>query len=93
MKTVTTAFSGGWSSVKLYFMIGLPTETLDDVAGIAALGQKVVDAFYANPNKKKGKGVSVTLSASGFVPKAFTHPSNGSHKILLKCFMKNSGIW
>lgn len=72
MKTVTTAFSGGWSSVKLYFMIGLPTETLDDVAGIAALGQKVVDAFYANPNKKKGKGVSVTLSASGFVPKAFT---------------------
>lgn len=72
MKTVTTAFSGGWSSVKLYFMIGLPTETLDDVAGIADLGQKVVDAFYANPNKKKGKGVSVTLSASGFVPKAFT---------------------
>ena len=45
MRTVTTAFSGGWSSVKLYFMIGLPTETLDDVAGIAALGQKVVDAF------------------------------------------------
>ncbi len=72
MRTVTTAFSGGWSSVKLYFMIGLPTETLDDVAGIAALGQKVVDAFYANPDKKKGRGVSVTLSASGFVPKAFT---------------------
>ena len=36
-------------------MIGLPTETLDDVAGIAALGQKVVDAFYANPNKRRGR--------------------------------------
>lgn len=72
MRTVSTAFSGGWSSVKLYFMIGLPTETMEDVAGIAALGQKVVDAFYANPDKKKGRGVSVTLSASGFVPKAFT---------------------
>ena len=40
MKTVKTAFRGGWSSVKLYFMIGLPTETLEDVEGIAELGQR-----------------------------------------------------
>ena len=72
MKTVETAFRGGWNSVKLYFMIGLPTETMEDIEGIAELGQKVVDAFYTNPNKPKGKGVSVTVSASGFVPKPFT---------------------
>ena len=58
--------------MKLYFMLGLPTETMDDVAGIAELGQKVVDLYYTNPARRKGKGVSVTLSASGFVPKAFT---------------------
>ena len=72
MQTVNTAFDGGWTTVKLYFMIGLPTETIDDVAGIAQLGQKVVDAYYRNPNKQKGKSVKVTVSASSFVPKPFT---------------------
>jgi radical SAM family uncharacterized protein len=72
LKTVNTAFGGGWTSVKLYFMIGLPTETFDDVAGIAELGQKVVDAYYDNPNKPKGRAVSVTLSTAAFVPKPFT---------------------
>ena len=72
MNTVRTAFAGGWTSIKLYFMIGLPTETMEDVAGIAELGQKVVDEYYANPNKPKGRSVSVTVSASSFVPKPFT---------------------
>ncbi len=72
LKTVHTAFSGGWNKVKLYFMIGLPTETFDDVAGIAELGQKVVDAYYDTPDRPKGRAVSVTLSASSFVPKPFT---------------------
>lgn len=72
MKTMNMAFSGGWSNVKLYFMIGLPTETLDDVAGIAELGQQVVDEFYRNPDRPKGKGVQVSISASSFVPKPFT---------------------
>ena len=72
LKTVGTAFGGGWTSIKLYFMIGLPTETSDDVAGIAELGQKVVDAYYDNPNKSKGRAVSVTLSTAAFVPKPFT---------------------
>ncbi len=72
METVRKAFSGGWTGVKLYFMIGLPTETLEDVAGIAELGQKVVNMFYANPDKPKGKGVTVNISASSFVPKPFT---------------------
>lgn len=72
MNTVSTAFAGGWTTIKLYFMIGLPTETLEDVAGIAQLGQDVVNAFYATPNRAKGKAVKVTVSASSFVPKAFT---------------------
>ncbi len=72
IKTCTTAFEGGWTTVKLYFMIGLPTETYDDVADIANLGQKVVDAYYRCPNKPKGKSVRVTVSASCFVPKPFT---------------------
>lgn len=72
MSTVDKAFSGGWTAVKLYFMIGLPTETLDDVAGIAQLGQRVVDEFYRLPDRPKGKGVQVSISASSFVPKPFT---------------------
>ncbi len=72
LQTCTNAFRGGWTTVKLYFMIGLPTETLDDVAGIARLGQSVVNAYYANPDKPKGKSVKVTVSASSFVPKPFT---------------------
>ena len=53
-------------------MIGLPTETMDDVAAIAALGRKVVDTFYAAENRPKGKSPRVTISASSFVPKPFT---------------------
>lgn len=72
LKTCATAFDGGWTTVKLYFMIGLPTETYDDVADIANLGQKVVDTYYNCENKPKGKSVRVTVSASCFVPKPFT---------------------
>ena len=72
LQTCTTAFAGGWTTVKLYFMIGLPTETMDDVAAIAGLGQSVVDAYYKCPDKPKGKSVRVTASASSFVPKPFT---------------------
>jgi len=72
MQTVRTAFEGGWTTVKLYFMIGLPTETLDDVAGIAHLGQQVVEEYYRNPNRSKGRTVKVTSSASSFVPTPFT---------------------
>ena len=72
MQTCATAFAGGWTTVKLYFMIGLPTETMDDVADIAHLGQAVVDTYYNTPNHAKGKSVRVTVSASSFVPKPFT---------------------
>lgn len=72
LNTCSVAFSGGWTRVKLYFMIGLPTETMEDVNAIPALGKSVVDEFYKNPNRPKGKAVSVTVSASSFVPKPFT---------------------
>ncbi len=70
--TCRRAFSGGWTAVKLYFMIGLPTETDDDVVGINALSQKVVDEFYHNPDRQKGRAVSVAAGVSSFVPKPCT---------------------
>lgn len=72
MRTCRMAFEGGYTSVKLYFMLGLPTETDEDLKGIAELGQKIVNEFYAMPNKPKGKSVNVSISVSTFVPKPFT---------------------
>ena len=72
INTCRVAFEGGYTTVKLYFMIGLPTETMDDVAEIAHLGRKVVDTFYQTENRPKGKSPRVTCSASSFVPKPFT---------------------
>ena len=72
MRAVNIAFESGKTNVKLYFMEGLPTETLDDVAGIADLAKKVVNAFYKNPKRNKSRGVSVTVSVACFVPKPFT---------------------
>ena len=72
INTCRVAFDGGYTTVKLYFMIGLPTETMDDVADIANLGRKVVDTFYSAEGRVKGKSPRVTVSASSFVPKPFT---------------------
>jgi radical SAM superfamily enzyme YgiQ (UPF0313 family) len=66
------AFSTGRTSVKLYFMNGLPTERDEDIEGIASLGQQIVDAYYQNPQKPKGRPVEVTISVACFVPKAHT---------------------
>lgn len=72
LTTAAQAFAGGWTAVKLYFMIGLPTETDEDIRGIADLAQAVVDEFYKNPDKPKGKSVSVSISLASLVPKPFT---------------------
>jgi len=72
ISTCRMAFESGYNAVKLYFMLGLPTETNEDLEGIAELAQKVVDEYYSNPLRKKGKPVSVSVSASTFVPKPFT---------------------
>lgn len=71
-KTCSLAFANGYTSVKLYFMMGLPTETMEDIEGIAETAQKVVDLFYSNPKHAKGRGVQVTISCACFVPKPHT---------------------
>lgn len=71
-RTCTLAFGAGYTSVKLYFMMGLPTETMEDIEGIAKTAQRIVDLYYSMPNKPKGRGVSVSVSVSCFVPKPMT---------------------
>ena len=66
------AFEGGYSAIKLYFMLGLPTETEKDIEGIYDLAKAVIEQFYANPDRKKGKAPSVSISVSTFIPKPFT---------------------
>lgn len=66
------AFSEGWSTIKLYFMIGLPTETDEDVLGIKDLGYKVKDMFFSQPKDKRKGNLKITVSTSCFVPKPFT---------------------
>ena len=67
------AFKGGWNQVKLYFMLGLPTETEDDMKGIAHLAQKIAETYYEVVPKEQRKGkVQINVSTSFFVPKPFT---------------------
>ena len=72
LSTCNKAFDNGWTSVKLYFMMGLPTETMEDIEGIADLAMKVLHAFYNNPNSRKGSGMQVSVSCASFIPKPFT---------------------
>ncbi|KNZ40960.1 TIGR03960 family B12-binding radical SAM protein [Acetobacterium bakii] len=72
LDTVRTAFEKGWGHVKLYFMIGLPGEALEDIEGIAVLGQKTVDEYYKLDRDVRNKNLKVVLSAASFVPKPFT---------------------
>lgn len=72
LEKVRDAFHGGWNSVKLYFMDGLPTETEADLDGIADLARKVVSEYFAVPKEQRARGLRVTVSVSIFVPKPFT---------------------
>ena len=69
MQACENAFKNGWSTVKLYFMMGLPTETDEDLAGIADLAYKVLNLYRQITHKNNGK---VTVSVSSFVPKSHT---------------------
>ncbi len=71
-RTCTLAFDAGYTAVKLYFMMGLPSETMEDIEEIAATAQRVVDLYYARPHKTKGQGVKVSISVACFVPKPMT---------------------
>lgn len=71
LRSCRTAFSGGWSTVKLYFMMGLPTETDEDILGIAELAQKVLWTWRQSA-VNKNRGVKITVSTALFVPKPHT---------------------
>lgn len=71
MNSCRIAFEGGYTAVKLYFMLGLPTETIEDIEGIADLCQKIIDLFYSIENRSKG-GIKISVSLSTFIPKPFT---------------------
>lgn len=66
------AFEGGWNRVKLYFMLGQPTETVEDMEGIAVLSNEIAKKYYEMPKEKRNGKVQVTASSSFFVPKPFT---------------------
>jgi radical SAM family uncharacterized protein len=72
LRACDVAFKAGKTQVKLYFMMGLPTEEKEDLDGIHALAKRVVDTYYANPDRPKGKSPKVTISAACFIPKPFT---------------------
>ena len=72
LRAVNVAFDARKNAVKLYFMNGLPTETLEDLEGIADLANKVAEAYYQNPNRNRQRQVQVTVSVSCFIPKPFT---------------------
>lgn len=67
-----TAFEGGWNKVKLYFMLGLPTETEEDIKGIAHLAERIAEEYYEIPKQQRNGKVQITVSTSFFVPKPFT---------------------
>lgn len=66
------AFRGGWNKVKLYFMLGLPTENEDDIKGIPLLCEKLAEKYYEIPKDERNGKVQITASSSFFVPKPFT---------------------
>jgi len=72
LRSARNAFESGWSTIKLYFVIGLPYETVEDVEGIAHLAEKVVEEYFHVPRDVRKRGLRVTVSTSILVPKPFT---------------------
>ncbi|PKM66364.1 MAG: B12-binding domain-containing radical SAM protein [Firmicutes bacterium HGW-Firmicutes-2] len=72
LKGAYEAFMGGWNRVKMYFMLGLPTETEEDVLAIAKLGQDIVNQWFTMPGDMRKQRLQVVLSTSFFIPKPFT---------------------
>jgi len=72
LNSVRDAFESGWDGIKLYFMIGLPDERMEDLEGIGELAKKIKDCYYEVRKERNSKGLRITVSTSSFVPKAFT---------------------
>ena len=72
IESTARLFRGGWTNLKLYFMIGLPTETDTDLAGISDLSAKVLDEYFKIPKEERAKNININVSTSSFIPKPFT---------------------
>ncbi len=81
------AFQSGWTKVKLYFMLGLPTETEEDIEGIAILSDRIAREYYTIPKDQRNGKVSINSSTSFFVPKPFT-PFQWSSMITGKVYLE-----
>ncbi len=96
LKSTKMLFEGGWTNVKLYFMIGLPTETDEDVLGIADLSQKVLEEYFSVPKEERAKNINITTSTSSFIPKPFTpfqwSKQNSREEIIRKQDMLKASI-
>lgn len=72
LSAMKLAFAGGWSGAKLYFMLGLPTETIEDVEGIALLTEKIEEIYRSLPREQRPRKLELTVSTAFFIPKPFT---------------------
>ena len=72
LEAAKSAFESGWSTIKLYFILGLPYETTEDAAGIGELAEKMADVYFEIPKDVRNKGLKITVSTSILVPKPFT---------------------
>lgn len=72
LEAAKSAFESGWSTIKLYFMVGLPYEEIEDCRGIGELAEKMADIYFHTPREKRNKGLKITVSTSILVPKPFT---------------------
>lgn len=72
LEAAKSAFESGWSTIKLYFILGLPYETTEDAAGIGELAEKMADVYFGIPKNIRNKGLKITVSTSILVPKPFT---------------------
>ena len=72
LEATKSAFESGWSTIKLYFILGLPYEEIEDAAGIGELAEKMAAVYYGIPKEKRAKGLKITVSTSILVPKPFT---------------------
>ena len=72
LEAAKNAFESGWSTIKLYFILGVPYETVEDAAEIGLLAEKIADQYFAVPKHIRNKGLRITVSTSILVPKPFT---------------------
>ncbi len=86
------AFEGGWNKVKLYFMLGLPTEQKEDLQAIISLAEKIIEDYYTLPKEKRSRPPSITISAACFVPKSHTPFQWEEQNSMEEFLKKQSGV-